>query len=294
LEEETLKRVLLSVFLALAVALPAEAGVYRVKRGDTLAKIAKKFHTSVRTLKRLNHLRSSRIRVGQRLIVPGRRRSSHRSASWYRKFKPKKSTETIAFLERKSRQALSAQIVGKEINPMTEVVYKEAELLSQVLSTPLNVRYDNWSLSILNDPEYKGALFKLLAEIFRELKNTPYVFGGNNPRRGLDCSSFTMYVYKKLGIELPRTARAQFNTGVPVDVRNLKVGDLVFFRTYARYPSHVGIYIGNGKFIHFSSMYHGLAISSLNSRYFRKRFIGAKRVLSEKKIKRILYASNQK
>jgi len=292
LEEETLKRVILSVLLALAVALPAEAGVYRVKRGDTLAKIAKKFHTSVRTLKRLNHLRSSRIRVGQKLIVPTRR-SSRRSASWYRKFKPKKSTETIAFLEKKSQQALSAQIVGKEINPITEVVYREAELLSQVLSTPLNVRYDNWSLSILNDPEYKGALFKLLAEIFKELKNTPYVFGGNNPRRGLDCSSFTMYVYKKLGIKLPRTARAQFNTGVPVDVRNLKVGDLVFFRTYARYPSHVGIYIGNGKFIHFSSMYHGLAVSSLNSRYFKKRFIGAKRVLSEKKIKKILYALNR-
>jgi len=293
LEEETLKRIIISLLLALAVSLPAEAGVYRVKRGDTLSKIAKKFNTTVRTLKRLNHLRSSKIRVGQRLIVPTRRRS-HRSASWYRKFKPKKSSETIAFLEKKSEQVLSAKIVGSEINPLTDVVYREAELLSQALSTPLNVRYDNWSLSILNNPEYKGALFKLLAEIFKSLKNTPYVFGGNNPKFGLDCSSFTMYVYKKLGIELPRTARAQFNVGVPIRVENLKIGDLVFFRTYARYPSHVGIYIGNGKFIHFSSMYHGLAVSSLNSRYFKRRFIGAKRVLSEKKIKRILYASNQK
>ena len=293
LEEETLKRIIISLLLAFAVSLPAEAGVYRVKRGDTLSKIAKKFNTTVRTLKRLNHLRSSKIRVGQRLIVPTRRRS-HRSASWYRKFKPKKSSETIAFLEKKSEQVLSAKIVGSEINPLTDVVYREAELLSQALSTPLNVRYDNWSLSILNNPEYKGALFKLLAEIFKSLKNTPYVFGGNNPKFGLDCSSFTMYVYKKLGIELPRTARAQFNVGVPIRVENLKIGDLVFFRTYARYPSHVGIYIGNGKFIHFSSMYHGLAVSSLNSRYFKRRFIGAKRVLSEKKIKRILYASNQK
>jgi cell wall-associated NlpC family hydrolase len=142
----------------------------------------------------------------------------------------------------------------------------------------------------LNNPEYKGALFKLLAQIFKELKNTPYVFGGNSPRLGLDCSSFTMYVYRKLGIKLPRTARAQFNVGIPVDVKSLKVGDLVFFRTYARFPSHVGIYIGNGKFIHFSSLFHGLAISSLSDRYYRKRFIGAKRVLSEKKVKKILYA----
>ncbi len=97
-----------------------------------------------------------------------------------------------------------------------------------------------------------------------------------------------MYVYRKLGVKLPRTARAQFNVGMPIDRRHLKVGDLVFFRTYASYPSHVGIYIGNGKFIHFSSMYHGLAISSLSDRYFSRRFLGAKRVLSERKVKEIV------
>ncbi len=281
-----MRRVLLSLTLAFAFVLPASADVYRVRPGDSLYKIAKKFHTTVAKIKRLNGLRSNRIRVGQRLIIPGTRHT----LSWYRKFKPRKSTETIAFLERRSEQVLDSQIVGGEINPLTDVVYREAEELTQLLSTPLNVKYDNWSLSILNDPEYRGALFKLLAEIFKKLKNTPYVFGGNNPRFGLDCSSFTMYVYRKLGINLPRTARAQFNVGVPVDVKSLKVGDLVFFRTYARYPSHVGIYIGNGKFIHFSSMYHGLAISSLNDRYFKRRFIGAKRVLSEKKVKKIIYA----
>ena len=281
-----MRRLLVSLTLAFAFALPAQADVYRVRPGDSLYKIARKFHTTVAKIKRLNGLRSNRIRVGQKLIIPGTRHTP----SWYRKFKPRKSSETIAFLERKSEQVLSSQIVESEINPLTEVVYREAEELAQVLSTPLNVKYDNWSLSILNDPEYKGALFKLLAEIFKSLKNTPYVFGGNNPRFGLDCSSFTMYVYRKLGINLPRTARAQFNVGVPVDIKNLKVGDLVFFRTYARYPSHVGIYIGNGKFIHFSSMYHGLAISSLSDRYFKRRFIGAKRVLSEKKVKKIIYA----
>ena len=133
----------------------------------------------------------------------------------------------------------------------------------------------------------------MLAEVFKRLKNTPYVFGGGNPKYGLDCSSFTMYVYRKLGINLPRTARAQFNIGVPVSKRELKVGDLVFFRTYARFPSHVGIYIGNGKFVHFSSMFHGLAISSLNSGYFKRRYIGAKRVLSEKLVRRIVLANNK-
>ncbi len=276
------KLVICAIFLIVS-SVPAFSQVYIVKKGDTLIKIAKKFHTSVSKIRRANHLRGYRIRVGQRLYIPSR----FHSVRWYRKFRPRKSLETIEFLEEKSEKAKST-IVSEEIYPITDMVYKESEKLSDVLSTPLNVKYDNWSLSILNDPEYKGTFFQILADIFKSLKNTPYVFGGNNPKFGLDCSSFTMYVYRKLGIKLPRTARAQFNVGLPVDRKHLKVGDLVFFRTYASYPSHVGIYIGNGRFIHFSSMYHGLAISSLNDRYFRRRFIGAKRVLSEKKVKEIV------
>lgn len=276
------KLVFAAVFF-LASSVPAFSQVYVVKRGDSLYKIAKRFHTTIHRIKRVNHLRSSRLRVGQRLYIPPK----FHSVSWYRRFKPRKSLETIEFLEEKSEQVKS-KVVSEEIYPITDIVYRESEALSDVLSTPLNVKYDNWSLSILNDPQYRGTFFQILADIFKTLKNTPYVFGGSSPKLGLDCSSFTMYVYRKLGINLPRTARAQFNVGMPVDRKHLKVGDLVFFRTYASYPSHVGIYIGNGKFIHFSSMYHGLAISSLNDHYFRRRFIGAKRVLSEKKVKELV------
>lgn len=251
--------------------------LYVVKRGDSLYKIAKRFHTTIRKLKRMNNLHSSFLRPGQRLIVPGRR------------YKPLNSVKTISFLKEKAEK-LQEDIrdTGEKIYPITNVVYEESEKLAEALSTPLDVPYDNWSLSILKSPEYKSALLDILAEIFTKLKNTPYVFGGNNPKRGLDCSSFTMYVYRKLGVKLPRTARAQFNVGVPVSKDELKVGDLVFFRTYASFPSHVGIYIGNGKFVHFSGMYHGLSISSLSSKYFRTRFIGAKRVLSEKVVEKIL------
>jgi len=261
----------------------ARADLYTVKKGDSLYRIARKFHTTVKKIKRLNGLRSNILRPGQKLIVPGRR------------FKPKKSAETITFIEEKSDNLSSKVVVkaGNEIYPITNVVLEEGEKLADALSTPLDVPYDNWSLSILEDPEYKSAILKMLAEVFKRLKNTPYVFGGGNPKYGLDCSSFTMYVYRKLRINLPRTARAQFNIGVPVSKRELKVGDLVFFRTYARFPSHVGIYIGNGKFVHFSSMFHGLAISSLDSRYFKRRYIGAKRVLSEKLVRRIVLANNK-
>ena len=260
----------------------SHADLYTVRKGDSLYKIARKFHTTVRKIKRLNGLRSNILHPGQRLIVPGRR------------FKPKKSLETITFIEEKSGNLSSRAVVkaGNEIYPITNIVLEEGEKLADALSTPFDVPYDNWNLSILEDPEYKSAILKVLAEVFKRLKNTPYVFGAGNPKYGMDCSSFTMYVYRKLGINLPRTARAQFNIGIPVSKRELKVGDLVFFRTYARFPSHVGIYIGNGKFVHFSSMFHGLAISSLDSRYFKRRYIGAKRVLSEKLVRKIVLANN--
>ncbi len=262
------KLILYFVFLTV-FSVPAYSQVYVVRKGDSLYRIARRFHTTVSKIKNANHLRSSVIRIGQKLYIPPK----FHSVSWYRKFKPRKSLETIEFLEEKSSEA-KASIVSDEIYPITDIVYRESEALSEALSTPIDENYDNWSLSILNDPQYRGTFLKILVNIFKNLKSTPYVFGGSNPRIGLDCSSFTMYVYRKLGIDLPRTARAQFNVGMPVDIKHLKVGDLVFFRTYARYPSHVGIYIGNGKFIHFSSMYHGLAISSLNSRYFSRRFVG--------------------
>ncbi|WP_163327655.1 NlpC/P60 family protein [Desulfurobacterium thermolithotrophum] len=281
LGEEKVKKFSIVLLSLMLFASQAYGDIYTVKRGDSLYTIAKKFKTTIRKIKRLNGLRSNIIRPGQKLIVPGRR------------FKPKKSLETITFLEKKADNTVSSSMVkaGNEIYPITTVVLEEGERLADALSTPLDVPYDNWNLSILEDPEYKSALLKVLAKVFKNLKNTPYVFGGGNPKYGLDCSSFTMYVYRKLGINLPRTARAQFNVGVPVLKEELKVGDLVFFRTYARFPSHVGIYIGNGKFVHFSSMYHGLAISSLDSRYFRKRYIGAKRILSEKLVKKIVLAN---
>ena len=93
-----------------------------------------------------------------------------------------------------------------------------------------------------------------------------------------DCSSFTQFVFKQNGINIPRTASSQFNIGSAVNKDQLQAGDLVFFSgTYKSGISHVGIYAGNGKFIHNSSS-GGTKISDLNSRYYSNHYAGAKRV----------------
>lgn len=105
----------------------------------------------------------------------------------------------------------------------------------------------------------------------------PYRFGGTSPK-GFDCSGFTQLVFLENDIKLPRTAAEQFQIGKVIKKNNLQKGDLVFFETYKKGPSHIGVYIGEQKFIHASSA-NGVTISSLNnSSYWQSRYLGAKRV----------------
>jgi len=107
---------------------------------------------------------------------------------------------------------------------------------------------------------------------------TRYRFGGKT-KRGIDCSGFTQAVLKKHKVNLPRTASQQASIGHHVDKKNLRKGDLVFFKgTYKRGISHVGIYLGNDRFIHASSGAKKVTISKLSKAYYRNHYAGARRV----------------
>ncbi len=118
---------------------------------------------------------------------------------------------------------------------------------------------------------------KVLTEIMSML-GTPYSYGGNTDK-GIDCSGFSNQIYEKsFNYRLPRSTDEQYRIGNFIEFPDIEFGDLVFFNTTGRSPSHVGIYLGDDLFAH-ASMSFGVTISSLQSSYYKKRYIGARRVL---------------
>jgi hypothetical protein len=108
----------------------------------------------------------------------------------------------------------------------------------------------------------------------------PYRLGGVS-RDGIDCAGLVRVAYQTLGFTLPHTAGEQFEEGVEVSLGEMQPGDLVFFRdTYKQGISHVGIYIGDGKFIHAASTKRGVVMTSLSANYYLSRFAGAKRLVA--------------
>lgn len=119
-----------------------------------------------------------------------------------------------------------------------------------------------------------GAIAARTAERFVGI---PYRWGGDTVIDGMDCSGFVRAVYNLCGVNIPRTSREQFQVGDDVGRDSLKDGDLVFFGSSASSINHVGIYVGDGKFVHAPRRGDEIKVSALDEAYFSKRFIGARR-----------------
>ena len=124
-----------------------------------------------------------------------------------------------------------------------------------------------------------SALGEQIVALAKQYLGTPYVLGGNGPS-SFDCSGFTKYIYAQFGYTLNRTATDQLQNGVSVSRDELQPGDLVFFKYNTSKPvSHVGIYIGNGEFIHASTNRYVVQIDQMNTGHYANVFVYARRIL---------------
>lgn len=129
----------------------------------------------------------------------------------------------------------------------------------------------------LSEDTKKNEVISMFGKI-KDFIGTSYKKGGEG-LSSIDCSNLVKKVFASLGIEMPRVSRSQFNMGKKIDVANLIPGDLVFFKIRKNSISHVGIYLGDDKFVH-ASPKKGVVISDINDKYFKKYFVGATRVIS--------------
>ena len=128
----------------------------------------------------------------------------------------------------------------------------------------------------------EGAAYlrRSLVETARDFIGVPYLWGGSSAETGFDCSGLAMTVYQLNGLDLPRHSAAQYDAGETVDRSDLKEGDLVFFRMKGRGKvSHVGFYIGGGKFIHAPSRGKKISVDALADDYYARHYVGAKSYL---------------
>jgi len=119
-----------------------------------------------------------------------------------------------------------------------------------------------------------------IQQLAQQQLGIPYHFGGHSPRTGFDCSGLVQYVYQQsVAMKLPRTSAGLSKIGRPVEIKQLKTGDLVFFNTTGKPYSHVGIYLDNNRFIHAPKTGKTVNIQNLSKPYWDKRYQGARRVL---------------
>jgi peptidoglycan endopeptidase LytE len=297
--------VIILTFPSLALA----AKTHRVKKSETLYSLAKKYHVSVKDLKSANNLVSNQIKGGTLLVIPPRSvvAGSEEKGNVERRttaYKVRKG-DTLKKIAKKTGVSIAEL---KRLNSLGNARLKPGRMLAlqenasaDVVPPKVTKRLLLRNSDLFNEKDYEQSLAELTVtssekpvdltknvdlnvDNIRQLKKTAYGFlgiryrFGGSSSKGIDCSSFVQQVFHQLDVTLPRTAREQFETGTDVAPGDLQKGDLVFFRTYAPYASHVGIYLGDKKMIHASSRDRRVVISTMNTPYYRSRFLGARRI----------------
>lgn len=176
--------------------------------------------------------------------------------------------------------AISNACLSAEITPAAPVPANSATSnTNNANNTSSSISSSVFGLSKLQELQQRASDLTITAMEFLGIR---YKRGGNTPENGLDCSGFVRLVFKDaVGAELPRTAAEISRVGEKVDQKDLQPGDLVFYNTLRKGFSHVGIYLGDNKFIHSPSAGGQVRVESMDLAYWKKRFNGARRINEE-------------
>ncbi len=308
--------VLFLISLSLGFATDASAKQYVVKKGETLNTISKKTGVSVQDLKRANGLKGTALKSKQVLNIPSKKESAAATVKTKDKQTAKAAPETTAtyYTVKKGDKlpsiARKTGVPAKQIIALNKIKHKKLKVGQRLLlakatnpskpekepvadvenalnedddveedALPLDylveTRKENQNSEVLGKWGSRDER-KLFIKVATGFLGAPYRLGGSTVR-GIDCSAFVRKIYQLFDINLPRTAYEQSNVGRSIAKNELLEGDLVFFRT-KRPVGHVGIYIGNGEFVHASSKDRAVRIDNLDAPYFYNRFVRAVRV----------------
>lgn len=290
----TTRQIWISTFiLALISASPSLVlgnGKYTVRSGDTVWDIARKQKVSVDSILRANGLKEkSTLKVGASLIIPGKTAAKPQAKA----AAPAPTCKPVS-----AAGFVSADGTHLRSGPST----KHPSVAQLRRGTPVQIiaSCGTWRKVVVSGGT-KGFIYRPLLDVGSlapsqsvassapstsnsELIRTAMACRGARYRRGgtsrggFDCSGFTRYVFAKYGISLPHSSAAQAKLGTPVSRGELAEGDLVFFQTYRAGVSHVGIYIGDNKFVHASTPRGGVRVDALSHSYYASRYRGARRV----------------
>ncbi len=254
---------------------------HTIKNGESLKMIAQKNHTTVKEIRKINGLKEGEVlKLGRVLIVPNNTKEKKKKIAEYKTCKKQKEFSLFSFTGDKKLSII--ELIEQSNNYYTNNSPQD-DGSSNILPVPIFMKCIApkmlASTGVLGEFTSKKA--SNIISLAKKYLGREYVWGATGENDTFDCSGLTVYTYKKSNITLPRRAIWQSKVGKYINFKSLKRGDLVFFDTSKErkgFVSHVGIYIGNDKFIHASSAQKKVVISKFGKSFYKKRFKWGRRL----------------
>ena len=158
------------------------------------------------------------------------------------------------------------------------VLVASAAVITGCASAPRSTAEEAHGSITIEQRSADAAVGGAIAEVAMGMVGTRYLYGGTDPAAGFDCSGLVYYVYGQAGYSVPRTSREQFRAARKISVDDADPGDLMFFQDQTKL-SHVGIYLGEGRFVHAPASGENVAVGSLDSRYYQQQLVAVGRLL---------------